>query len=918
MLFFRLIIHHILSHKGVNLAVLFALSLGSGLLGSIPSFADATAQRALSASLGDAYPSVRNILVEAPPAILTTSLNGYITETLGDLLIERAIISNSRRNAHPSAPVIINQEEIKSDLASIWVWSFDKLNQHASLLEGEWPVVTAPKNQLEALKPPTLQAVLTKDVAVEFKLSIGDKLQDTSQIKYIITGIIQISDPDEDVWWKNNYLFRVTKEPGLNEDTIIIPVIIHPQSMKDNIPDFQSEWRYILDSNKINTGNVESVEEKLSNLKTRISANKAKMTSGLPNLLEGFRQNLATSRLVLYLLSVQAFLFVIFILILIASLLVDNSRGEIAIMISRGANNLQILFIFAFQVFLVALLAGLFLGPLFARLGLLSWSWISGDYLPSNLSIDTWMMSCLAAGIGWISVIVAIIPATRSNILSWQQSIGRPERLTFWQRKYLDIFLFIFSLLLFWQLSSSGSFIMRRFQGTNYADPLLLVGPTILLFAIAMLYLRLFPFLLRSLARLVKIGRGIVTPLGLIRIARNPQRLAWLILLISLSMGLILFARIFSEALNITQAQISRYQAGSDIRLDASKLISSHRFELSQVLPTSEVKRGRLQQKSGKGVVILAVDPDTFSQVSEYPPGMTNLTIDLIMQPLRELNSRNNVYQEDLDGTSNPFIDQKDATQAIPAIFSYSIVPNGAQIGDHAELLMAGQPVTFEIRGTIADFPTVSSDFVIVNEATFNSYAGESISKQLNKSELWLNTQGQNHAQIIVLPFVAAALLADAREILQTIQNNILTMGTIRAFGLNALILAIISLAGLVMINRFSIRNRVYEFSILRALGLSQVQFNQLLFGEGLLVLGLGLVSGITLGFGLTSIMRPYISLAVSRTLTGMVVHQVNIDWMSIAFSIIVMVLMYIIATLLIFFAMWKSEAHRIIRTGDE
>jgi putative ABC transport system permease protein len=610
----------------MNFAVLFGLTIGAGLLGSLPTFAVATADKALETSISNAHPSIRNIEVEAPPAILNSALASYINKTLDSLVKERISVRNVRLDANPSSPIIIDHQEIEANLANIWVWSLDKLTQHTVLISGDWPEVTYPQSQIEALKSPTIQTAISEDVANLLGIQIGDQLQDVNEFKYQITGIVHISDPDDDIWWQDQTPFYIIRESGLNEDTNIVPVFINPQSMKEYLPVHTSKWRYILDPGEINVNNAEAVEADLTNLKNRISANHAIMTSGLPNLIEEYRQNLSTSRMVMYLLSSQAFLFVIFILILMASMLVNNSLSELAIMKSRGASRMQIIFTFAVQIFILAVIAGLLLGPLLTKIGLTIWGLATGDKIPGTLPSETWRMSILAAGIGWIAVILTIIPATRTSLLDWQQSIARPPQSTFWQRSFIDIFLLITGALLFWQLSNSGSFVMRRFQGTSFADPLLLIGPSLLLIALAMLYLRLFPLILSSLAHLVKSGRGIILPLGLTKIARNPQQLSWIVLLVSMAAGLILFANIYSDALFETQVQIAKYQAGSDLRLDANKIPDTHLAAVAEQLPTSRVLRGRVQEGSGRGITILAVEPETFKEVSEYPLGMTNLT----------------------------------------------------------------------------------------------------------------------------------------------------------------------------------------------------------------------------------------------------------------------------------------------------
>jgi ABC-type lipoprotein release transport system permease subunit len=118
--------------------------------------------------------------------------------------------------------------------------------------------------------------------------------------------------------------------------------------------------------------------------------------------------------------------------------------------------------------------------------------------------------------------------------------------------------------------------------------------------------------------------------------------------------------------------------------------------------------------------------------------------------------------------------------------------------------------------------------------------------------------------------------------------------------------------------NYFSFRRREYEFGILRAYGLSHWQSNLLLVSEGLLVLILGVISGIMLGYSLTILMRPYISLAVSQTLPGMTVHQIDINWISVAGIVGILAAIYFFAMAIIVIALWRSKIHQVIRAGDE
>jgi hypothetical protein len=122
------------------------------------------------------------------------------------------------------------------------------------------------------------------------------------------------------------------------------------------------------------------------------------------------------------------------------------------------------------------------------------------------------------------------------------------------QKYYLDLYLLAFGAVSYWQLNQAGSFVARALSGRRHsdiqlADPLLLIGPSLLLFALVLVLLRIWPWLVRLVARLCQRWRGWVLSLGLSRLARDPGQASLVLLLVSLTTGLILFIRTFRNSL---------------------------------------------------------------------------------------------------------------------------------------------------------------------------------------------------------------------------------------------------------------------------------------------------------------------------------------------------------------------------------
>jgi hypothetical protein len=144
-------------------------------------------------------------------------------------------------------------------------------------------------------------------------------------------------------------------------------------------------------------------------------------------------------------------------------------------------------------------------------------------------------------------------------------SRARPIEQLALHKRHVDLYLLAFGVLLVWQLNRSGSFLARALGGSplapgRWVDPLLLLGPFLLLVAIALVFLRLVPFLSRLAARPSQRRRGLVLPLGLLRPARDPRQPSRLVLLVSLAVGLALFGWVLGHSLHQGQGGL-----GSDL-----------------------------------------------------------------------------------------------------------------------------------------------------------------------------------------------------------------------------------------------------------------------------------------------------------------------------------------------------------------
>jgi ABC-type lipoprotein release transport system permease subunit len=139
-----------------------------------------------------------------------------------------------------------------------------------------------------------------------------------------------------------------------------------------------------------------------------------------------------------------------------------------------------------------------------------------------------------------------------------------------------------------------------------------------------------------------------------------------------------------------------------------------------------------------------------------------------------------------------------------------------------------------------------------------------------------------------------------------------------RAFNLNSLIVSLLSVVGLLLIHYFSSQQRVYEFSLLRANGLSLSQMLTMLASDGLLFIAIGMLIGTVIGYGLLWMMHTYLNLLLRQVDPGLALYEISIDWRAVVTQYAWLVLFYLLAILLSMLSLLRSGIHRVLRIGDE
>jgi len=878
-------------HWRLNLALLLGLTLAAAMMAGLPAYVDAIGTHSLHEMIaGYKAPPARHILVSASEgAHLDDAIYDSIDDKLGDVVVERIDVRQIKLPVY-EPPREVGAPRVHPKFHFVRLWAFEDLEQRTKAIEGRFPVYEEDAHSAGSTLPPSLEVAIGADGIQRTELKVGDVVTMTTPqglMAVNIVGILEPLEPQADRWWGDQTTFGIhVKLVGRTLELITVSLFMPPEAMKKWFPDHDFSWRLLMDSERITAGNALPTQKTLTNLQAQLRNQGAELHSRLPPILVDFQARQAAMRMIFLLLIAQAFAFVLYVLLTIDSFLLDRSRGEMAILASRGGKRWQITLVFALASLPLAILAAM-LGAFVAWVLLDLWGMTTHRALPP----ESWGLAFAAAGLGWLGMVVTAYLRTASAAFKPRCRLTSPEARPAWQKLYLDLILLALGGVLYWQLSQSGSFVMSRIGTTALADPFLLLGSSVLLVAVVLLCLRGLPYLVGLAAWISKRGRGLILPMGLARWARAPLQPSRIVLLTTLATSLILFSSIFVSSLRISQAQAARYRAGADLRVftrdPTIEATASGVADLPGVLVVSPVVRTDALGGFNRTINLMAIDPQTFAQVAHYPQDADHPSLHRLIGALQ----------------------QETSSAALPAIVSRPLLTSDATIGDLVSFTIGGEELSFEIRAIVDEFPTLSEYFVVTDWRAL----GQRVDLDLwyfRFSELWLATDPTRHAELTQDPTMAGRILADVHAELASLQSTAMAQGIIKTFQVSSLVLGLFSVIGFLFIYHFAARNRAYEFGLLRTMGLAQRQMLGLAVVEGVLFIGIGMLAGTAIGFGLTWLTLPYLSRAMLVTFGQVEINQILVDWPAVLRLHTILVSAYLVAmgcSLLALVRTWKA-----------
>ncbi|MDF2669262.1 MAG: permease component, partial [Paenibacillus sp.] len=564
--------------RWLTLSSLFGLIVAVAFTTSIPMYADGSLKRVVAKSLldkSDGMPPgstlIRYQAVGSDKADLDalkdvdTFIQDEIPKQIGfpHLTYVRAM---SIRNAQIN-PVDTSKVD-PSKRRQMSIGSMTGLAEHVELT-GQMYANQSQSGVIEALVHE--EALNKQDFRVgdEFMYPISGGLG-IAPLKIRVVGSFLPKNENDPYWFQG---FEGLGATFLVSDDVFQKELLQQKKIPLNL----ANWYYAFDLKEVKTSQLGPLSKTLDRMDITLyqKLKDTRVDISFRDMLSDFKKQSLQMQMLLFTLAAPMLAMVFYYIVMNARQALDRQRSDIAVLRSRGGSTRQIIGVY--------LLEGLILGAIALIIGpLLGWfmaksigssngflTFVDRKAVPVGLSNEA-----ILYGVGAVvlAIVASVIPAVlyaKSSIVSYKQSLARSDRKPLWQRWFLDIVLVgiagygYYSFQTYQILSVKTGMTNDQLQ----VHPLLFFVPALSIFAVGLLFLRIFPWLLKLFNWLGKRFLPVPIFLTLTQLSRSSKAYYPLMLLLILTLGLGVYNSSAARTIDLNSTERTLYQYGTDVVL---------------------------------------------------------------------------------------------------------------------------------------------------------------------------------------------------------------------------------------------------------------------------------------------------------------------------------------------------------------
>lgn len=456
----------------------------------------------------------------------------------------------------------------------------DTLNEHIDIIDSEENDI--PENDIPKNAYPCYVSEYTADA---YDLVVGEKLKFKDLIIDVSGDRTYINDNDSDMESEksvfNVYISGIIREKPddyywnkslyENGHMLYVDKAVIQKIMDNDVTELTAYEMYdIVDYRYVNITNVKRIKSILSQFLERDEM----FEENISPVIVSYERESTSLMAILYVIALPLVMLVMIFILMMAVRIIDSEMNEIAGFVSRGVSRRRIIGMYLLEYMILsgaAFIPGLLVGYLLGKMAAGVDDFLGFHILNSVVSTKAYRFTpdMIIVGVAAfiISTIIMMLPVvvkSRSTLVDHHDKRVKSSDIPFWERYFIDVFLLILSLYLLYNYKGQLDKLSEAVLGGEGIDPMIFADALLFLVATGLIILRIIFYLVSFIYKIT--GRYLkpATYAGMLQIMRTRKRSGIVSVFMVVTVAMSLFNANIARTINSNNEARLRLDLGSD------------------------------------------------------------------------------------------------------------------------------------------------------------------------------------------------------------------------------------------------------------------------------------------------------------------------------------------------------------------
>ena len=599
------------------------------------------------------------------------------------------------------------------------------------------------------------------------------------------------------------------------------------------------------------------------------------------DLLTSFLMAQRQVNVTIWVLQVPIFTLLAAFIFMVSKQLLDMEQNEIAVLKSRGASRLQLIFTYLTQSLVIAVIAMVISIPLGVLLVQVLGSansfleFVGRTALPIEFSLYVVIALVIALVFAVCTMVLPVFRHANVTIVNHMQKKHRKSQAPLWQKLFLDVIILAVALYGLFSYSNQKDMLAQQVQEGASMDPLLFLCSSLFMIGAALLSLRILPLITGAVFHLFKRWWSPALYTAFLRVIRTRRSQAFIVVFLVLTIALGIFNAQAARTINANEERNIRYSNGAELVLQEKWEDNSALRKRDPSLPLiyKEPAFSRYEDLEGvRSATKVYVTDDAVVNLSKNG-NVPNLTL----MGIHTKTFGETVQIEDglLKHHFYEYLNAM-AQDSLAVLVSRNFQTNyGVELGSYLRVGQPGNNIIDVIVCGFVDYwpgysPTVyaqDSDGVTKEMENFLIVANLNMVQKswgVTPYQVWIDAEDSTQfiydfAQKEGVTFLS---VKDTSAQIIAMKNDPVFQGTNGILTVGFVVVLLLCCVGFLIYWILSIKSRSLQFGIYRAMGMSMGEVLSILICEQIFISGTAIAIGTGVGFLTSKLYMPLIQMA--------------------------------------------------------